>query len=560
MSILLLLITFVSTGNPTNPDAVEAAGIPRPVLKWQLGGCYTKWCEAGWYASPAVVDLDGDGRVEVVSAAYSIVALDGASGALEWRVKSGHDRSEPDAEDDVGRMWPSVVVADVDGDGRPEIATSHKDGYVSVYSHDGYFEPGWPQRPTEREIRGLAASDLDGDGSMEVVVSGATLDHVNSWVFEHDGRLRRGWPQATNSTYAYGVYNNNTAVGDLDGDGSGEVIVPSDKFYVAAYHDDGQQVAANPIYGGKSWAEVGVWESMEPELRGYGHCEGDRTERYRANFADGVSVLADVDGNGTTEVVVTGDVYDCQDKSYPRQYNGLYIFNADRSRFNNSGFDWRTPPVDTGAPLIDDYDVIATNEPNPAVADLDGDGRMEILYPSYDGRLHAFWLDTREHGNWPYEVYNAGEGIYRFGSEPAIADLNDDGKAEIIFASWTQKGSGRSGKLHILDWQGNRLHEVELPPALDDNWNGAMAAPTLADIDGDPDLEVVLNTARSGVVAYDLPGSADARVLWGTGRGNYARSGAPAPVHSGGGKRYEYAVNLPLLRGERGVERPRAYP
>jgi hypothetical protein len=67
--------------------------------------------------------------------------------------------------------------------------------------------------------------------------------------------------------------------------------------------------------------------------------------------------------------------------------------------------------------------------------------------------------------------------------------------------------------------------EINLPAAYSGEWNGALAAPTLADIDGDPDLEVVLNTAHSGFVAYDLPGTAGAQILWGTGRGNYWRDG-----------------------------------
>jgi hypothetical protein len=66
---------------------------------------------------------------------------------------------------------------------------------------------------------------------------------------------------------------------------------------------------------------------------------------------------------------------------------------------------------------------------------------------------------------------------------------------------------------------------VDLPPAFSGNWNGALAAPTLADIDGDPDLEVVLNTAHSGLIAYDLPGTTGAKILWGTGRGSYWRNG-----------------------------------
>ena len=233
----------------------------------------------------------------------------------------------------------------------------------------------------------------------------------------------------------------------------------------------------------------------------------------------------DVNGDGVTEVVAIGDVHDCHTSPYTDLYNGPYIFNADRSRFNAGGFEWTTLPTNTGAPVIQDYSVIESVQPNPVTVDLDGDGFLEILYPSYDGRMHAFWLDKTEHGNWPYAVYTGGN--YRFASEPVVADLHNDGHPEVIFASWVQKGSHQTGKLHILDYQGNRLQEVDLPAAYGSpDWNGALAAPTLANIDSDPDLEVVLNTAHSGFVAYDLPGTADARILWGTGRGNYQRTGS----------------------------------
>ena len=124
----------------------------------------------------------------------------------------------------------------------------------------------------------------------------------------------------------------------------------------------------------------------------------------------------------------------------------MFILNADRSRFNTGGYDWRTIPVDTGAPLSEDYNVIESYQANPVVADLDGDGKMEILYSSYDGRVHAFWLDKTEHGSWPYSVYKPAEGFIRFASEPLVADLDNDGYAEVIFTSWTQNGSNRSGK------------------------------------------------------------------------------------------------------------------
>jgi uncharacterized repeat protein (TIGR01451 family) len=520
---VLLLITKPVQATPANPNAIQA-----PVLKWQHGGCYSSWCETGWYSSPAVADLDGNGSAEVIASAYTIFVLDGATGSLMWHMPSGHDRSEPNA-DSVGRTWSGIVAADLDGNGDTEIVTAHSGGYVSVYNHQGYFEPGWPQQPTGNELRGLSVYDLDQDGDLEVVVTGAVYNRTNTWVFEHTGALRPGWPQLSNeSGYAYGVFNDNAALGDLDGDGAGEIVVPSDVHYVCAYEADGVQIPANSMYGGKGWGKVGVWESLDIELRGWGTCtNGDpRAERYRPNFAHTPALIADVNADGTNEAVVIGNMYDCI-PGYPSRYNAVYIFNADRSRFNQDGYDWRSIPWDTGAPLTEDYGVIENNQPNPAAADLDGDGNLEIIYPSYDGRMHAFWLDKSEHGGWPYSVYNPAEGFYRFASEAAVADLDDDGHAEVIFTSWTQKGSHQTGKLHILDYLGNPIHEVPLPGAYGGaNWNGALPAPSLANIDGDYDLEVVVNTAHSGVAAYDLPGTVNARVVWGTGRGSYQRSGS----------------------------------
>jgi len=232
---------------------------------------------------------------------------------------------------------------------------------------------------------------------------------------------------------------------------------------------------------------------------------------------------------GTSEIVVVGNVYDCI-PGYPSQYNGVYIFKADRSRFNQDGFDWTSPPVDSGAPLSEDYNLIENNQPNPVVADLDNDNYQEIIYSSYDGRVHVYWLDKSEHGNWPYSLIDPSEGLIRFASEPVIADLDNNGYAEVIFGSWVQKGSYETGKLHILDYLGNPIHEVPLPAAYgSSNWNGVLAAPTLADIDSDPDLEVVLTSAHSGIIAYDLPGTSQARILWGTSRGNYLRNGSFMP-------------------------------
>ncbi|GEM_PF-463816 len=529
---------------PTGASTVLAGDIAAPQLKWQNAGCYSSWCETGWYSSPAVADLDGDGRPEVIASAYSVVVLDGATGDLLWRVKSGHDRADSDGAGNVGRTWPGVVVADVDNDGELEIVTAHGGGWVSVYDADGYFDNGgWPWRnPSGREFRSLAVADLDGNGDLEIIVGRAQLDDTNVWVLEHTGKVRKGWPRlAGGEGSAAGLYNDNIGVGDLDGDGLPEVIVPSDTITICAYGADGSHLQTNPMYHGHSghdmdhWGEVPAYVDLAYETRGWGPCYDQYT--LRANFANGPANVADVDGDGVNEVVVVGDVHDCHTSPYTDHYNGPYIFNADRSRFNRGGFDWRTVPQDTGEPLIQDYSVIESCQPNTVTADLDGDGRLEILYPSYDGRLHAFWLDKTEHYSWPFAVHKSTDKVYRFASEPAVADLDGDGYAEVIFTTWVQKGSNRTGRLYILSYQGEVLQSVDLPPAYGSpDWNGALPAPTLADIDGDADLEVVVNTAHAGFAAYDLPGTANARILWGTGRGSYRRDGSPgdlAPIDIG---------------------------
>lgn len=499
---------------------VAQATVYAPVLKWQRGGCYTSWCETGWYSSPAIADVDGDGKMEVIASAYSIFALDGVTGNLKWRMNSGTDRSNPN-QANVGRTWPGIVVADVDGDGQLEIVTAHGGGYVSVYSVNGYFKPGWPKHLSVNEFRGLSVADIDNDGKMEIIVTAAYGNKTNTWVFGYDGTLRTGWPQLSNDTgYAWGVYNSNAAVADLDGDGKAEIVVPSDVHYVCAYRPTGVQVQASALYGNKAWGKVGVAVDMVAELRGYVNCGTE----HRPNFADSPATIADLNNDGTPEIVVTGNVYNCGTDPYTSLYEGVFIFNKDRSRFNQSGFNWETVPTGMGAPISEDYNVIESCMPNPVVADIDGDGRKEILYPSYDGKLHCFWLDKTEKHNWPYTVYHAEEGVLRFASEPVVVDLDGDGKAEIIFGSWTQKGSNKVGKVHILDMYGNLLHEIDVPSA--GNWNGILAAPTVADIDGDGNLELIVNTANSGICAYDLPNTQKARILWGTGRGNYRRTGS----------------------------------
>jgi hypothetical protein len=500
--------------------APAGAVVNPPVLKWQ-GPCGS-FCQTGWYSSPAVSDLDGDGNPEVIWGAYDLFVYQGTTGALRARATNGQ------------RVWPGVAVADLTGDGTKEIVVGRGGNQVHVYR---FVPPSslpvvWSTGaafPTSGEVRTLAVEDLESDGQLEVIVGRASSGgdrQVN--VFNANGAQRPGWParRPGEEGAGAGMYNENVTVADLDGDGLKEVIAPTDTHYITALHPNGDQILTHPMYdhlgnpGPTPWSRVGVHVDHAVDLVGFANCG----TQHRPNFANSAPAIADLDGDGTREIVVPGNVYNCGTSPYTDLYYMPFVLRRDRSRWSGSGFDWTAipPPGPGSGPLSQDYNVIETAEPNTVLADLDNDGRLEILVPSYDGRLHAWWLDKTEHGAWPFDV--PGSGI-RFAGEPAVADLDNDGQAEVIFTSWGEKAGSTLGQLHIVSSQGVQLQAVNLPAA-SGSWNGGLAAPTLADIDGDPDLEAVVGTSHTGVIAYDLPGTANARVLWSTGRGNLKRTGA----------------------------------
>jgi hypothetical protein len=509
-------------------DADRTPSFGAPVLKWQRGGCFSSYCQTGWYSSPAVADLNGDGQPDVVWGSYDAVSVNGPNGGLQWRASSGN------------RVWPGVALADLTGDGTLEVIVGRSSDQVTVYDRFGGVV--WTRNPFGGgEVRTLAVADLETDGQLEVVVgraSGGSNLQLN--VYEPNGTVRPGWPAPHNNDpgYGWGMYNENVTVADMNGDGLKEILGPTDTHYITGLDRNANQLPTSAIYnnfnpqGPKIWRQVGVHVDHYVDLIGYANCGVE----HRPNWANSAPVTADVNGDGVPEWIAVGNVYNCGTNPYTDLYYMPFIFKLDRTRWSGSGFDWTAipPPGPGSAPLSEDYNEIENAMPNPVPADLDGDGYKEILFASYDGKVHAYWLDKTEHGSWPYVVPASGApgDEFRFAGEPVVADLDNDGSAEVLFTSWPKKPTGGGnpvGHVHVLSSLGVELFRVSLPAPFGDDWNGGLAAPTLANIDADPDLELVAGTSASGVVAYDLPNTPNARILWGTGRGGYRRTGVPDP-------------------------------
>ena len=151
------------------------------------------------FSSPALVDLNGNGGLDVVAIANVgdgpwTGGADNGSKVYAWDGKTGNKLFETMICDSFGNAFnvhASPTIADIDGDGSPEILFSHSwevgilnhDGtYYTDYSSVGVNNPACARThdPTTSLTFWAANSaygtpaigDVDGDGSLEVVVGG----------------------------------------------------------------------------------------------------------------------------------------------------------------------------------------------------------------------------------------------------------------------------------------------------------------------------------------------------------------------------------------------------
>jgi hypothetical protein len=540
-----------STGGQRNPVCEAGASegeVQAPVFVRNLRG------QTSWFASPVVVDLDGDGSRELVAAYYDVFVFD-AEGVLIAMAEGGD-----------GRVYAPHVVADLEGDGLMEIVygSGHQ---VFAYEFDAgvlTVKDGWPRGTTTAgnapEVRGLAAGDLDGDGSLEIVATttqtASTSDGgAQVFVFGHDGRDYRpegvsfdAWPRYNARSgeggdadrhgmghRGYGCYGLNVGIGDIDDDADLEILVTYDNHHLQAFDPDGEALDASPWFRNRqpdyrderlTWGQFIRWADRATEERHYHLHEGEwphpRTDDWLQWTASPPNV-ADVDGDGDNEVIGVPNVE--RNEPYETVAYAVMVLegnHGDGSRAARRLPGWEALPRG-GAPVEVDGWYPPGGIPAPATVDLQGDARPEIVVSLNDRAMHAF--DAAGVELWRHDY---GRGRIVYASEPTVADLNQDGSPEVLFTTYGSPDRSDAGRLVILGADGSPLHDVPLPdPGHNGNGNGAPAAPTVGDLDGDGALEIFVQTFDHGMDVFEVPGSAENCLPWSTARGGPLRMGQP---------------------------------
>jgi hypothetical protein len=420
-------------------DADESSSVPQTSLPTQSGFPFT--AEGALAGSPCLVDLEGDGHYEIVAATTEgtvyVIAHTG-------RTKPGW----PKILDD--RFYAPPSAADIDGDGTREIVLGSASGRIYAWRTDGSTVPGWPLHPArdapEAGIFGAAALvDLDGDGACEICAAAAD---GSVHLLGGDGRPLTGWPQylppATDPPNPSGIFSS-PAVGDLDGDDTPEIIVATNAYRIHAWHRTGEPVSGWPVdlphraragYGDVALGDVngdGTPEVIAVSEHGFAGPatvsvfapDGSLLPGWPRDLPESANAgvaLGDLTGDGVAEIVVA-------------------TIGGDAAVIALDGRDARALP---GWPVRLKNETINAS---PVIADLDGDEQPDILLAalSTEPENHTWLWALNSHGAQlrGFPILLPDDEIVRGG--PAVADLDGDGDLELIVATELQ------GNLHVWD-------------------------------------------------------------------------------------------------------------
>lgn len=423
--------TLTPTAAPEGP--LLKPGFPMPV--WTGSGGYTLGADA-----VTVGDIDGDQGLEIL-----------VSGRAEGKITA----VEPDGT--PVRGWPNRYTGNaeylslVDADrARPglEVAAMESGDRAVVMDGHGVPLPGWPRINSNFGSHAMAAADLNRDGRDELAFSTEDREYT---VRDDDGDVRAGWPRWWPESI--GQRMTQPVLADLDGDGSPEVIgggddEPTDPTIrnLIAFHGDGRTVAGWPrhvakfdpltrIVAGEVDGDPQI-EILVPTRDAVHVLRPDgSTERLlpQAAMQHSSPALADLDEDGEQELILGA--------------SAIYAFQEDGSRL--PGFPVITAGNSPGW------------EPGPIVGDLDNDGHQDIVVTgeAADGSGTVVAAVSRTGQllpGFPIKV------PVEYGYYPALADIDRNGRTDLIVAGTSlDSQSGWNPGLYVYEYPNGQA----APPA-----------------------------------------------------------------------------------------------
>jgi hypothetical protein len=177
--------------------------------------------------SIAVADLDGDGTPDVAAAnadAVTVLFLEAGANTPVVRATQTVYRFPPPVAN-AGQN--AVAIVDLDGDGRNDLVVVDPVGGVVAVILQSHTVPGAFMPPVTYSLPGhgglnrLAVADLNGDSRPDLVIAASDAVLVYLQDATHPGSFDPV------STYPAGISANGVAVADVDGDGLPDIVIES---------------------------------------------------------------------------------------------------------------------------------------------------------------------------------------------------------------------------------------------------------------------------------------------------------------------------------------------
>ena len=341
-----------------------------------------------------------------------------------------------------------VAVADIDGDGRPDVIALS----ASADRVDWYHNPEWTRRPVAETSRNidLAVRDVDGDGRVEIALaSGFHYSDAGRGgeiqVLEQPDRLDRPWPL---HPVAVDPVVHRLRWGDLDGDGRPELVH-------ASIFGPGSDAVRDP-------KPAHLWAFRAPQDLGSGKWDVWKIDE-TLTVLHGLYV-GDLNGDGKDEILTAS-------------FEGICRFDFDRRSQS-----WQKTLIAPGADPVDDKPGAARGSSEIVPGTLGPNRPFLAAIEPWHG--HQVVVYTPDGGDRPWRRHVLDESLDE-GHALVVGDFDGDGADEIV-AGWRGGGGG----LALYDpggADGTQFTKHSLDTGI------AVEGAAVADLnlDGRPDLVVI---------------------------------------------------------------------